>query len=277
MTILLHISDTHFGTEQPAVVAAVQKLVAAQLPDAVILSGDITQRARSAQFAAARRFCDSLGVERLLALPGNHDIPLYNVAARLFSPYAAYQACFGADLEPELDLADVLVLGVNTTRPQRHKDGAVSPAQVRRVAGRLRTARPGQLRIVVTHQPACVMRPQDEKDRLHGGEEAVRAWAAAGADLVLGGHIHLPYVGDLCAHRVQAPRPLYCVQAGTALSHRVRHGTPNSINLLRWNPVAGGPRKVRVERWDYDLADDRFELTHPYELELGAVGADELG
>jgi 3',5'-cyclic AMP phosphodiesterase CpdA len=270
MTLLLHISDTHFGTEQPAVLAAVQKLVAAQLPDAVILSGDITQRARSAQFAAARRFCDSLGVERLLALPGNHDIPLYNVAARLFSPYAAYSACFGDALEPELDFADVLVVGVNTTRPHRHKDGEVSPAQVRRVVGRLQDARPDQLRVVVTHQPACVMRPQDEKDRLHGGEDAVRAWAAAGADLVLGGHIHLPYLADLCAHRVKTPRPLYCVQAGTALSHRVRHGTPNSLNLVRWNPVAGAARKVRVERWDYDLADDRFELTHPYDLQLGA-------
>jgi 3',5'-cyclic AMP phosphodiesterase CpdA len=269
MTVLLHISDTHFGTEEPPVVAALQALVREQQPDAVILSGDITQRARSAQFAAARRFCDSLGVERLLALPGNHDIPLYNVAARLFAPYAGYKACFGDELEPELEFADVLVIGVNTTRPERHKDGEVSPRQIERVVERLHRARREQLRVVVTHQPACVMRPEDEKDRLHGGEKAVKAWAGAGADLVLGGHIHLPYVSDVCALVQEAPRTMYCVQAGTALSHRVRHGSPNSVNIIRWSPPANGDaRHCSVERWDYDLADSAFELTHPYALNL---------
>jgi 3',5'-cyclic AMP phosphodiesterase CpdA len=271
MTVLLHISDTHFGTEEPPVVAALQAFVRDQQPEAVILSGDITQRARSAQFAAARKFCDSLGVQRLLTLPGNHDIPLYNVAARIVSPYGGYKACFGDELEPELEFADVLVIGVNTTRPERHKDGEVSPAQVQRVVERLRDAPRGKLRVVVTHQPACVMRPEDRKDRLRGGEQAVHAWARAGADLVLGGHIHLPYVSDACAIADQrTPRPLYCVQAGTALSHRVRHGTPNSVNVIRWSPPANGDARIcQVERWDFDLADGRFELTHPYELKLG--------
>jgi 3',5'-cyclic AMP phosphodiesterase CpdA len=271
MTVLLHLSDTHFGTEQPPVVAALQALAREQRPDAVVLSGDITQRARSEQFAAARAFCDSLDVAHWLTLPGNHDIPLYNVAARLFSPYGGYQACFGRELEPELEFADVLVIGVNTTRPTRHVDGEVSAAQIDRVAQRLRGARREQLRVVVTHQPACVMRPEDEKDRLHGGEAAIQAWSRAGADLVLGGHIHLPYLSDTCARaEASTPRPMYCIQAGTALSHRVRHGSPNSVNVVRWSPPGQGEdRQVCVERWDYDLADARFELTHPYELKLG--------
>jgi 3',5'-cyclic AMP phosphodiesterase CpdA len=270
MTVLLHISDTHFGTEQGPVVAALQKLVRDERPAAVILSGDITQRARRAQFAAARAFCDSLHVDHLLTLPGNHDIPLYNVAARLFAPYRGYSRYFGHNLEPELEFADVLVIGVNTTRPERHKDGVVSPRQIRRVSERVHGAPRGQLRIVVTHQPACVMRPQDEKDRLHGGGEAVQAWSRAGADLVLGGHIHLPYVTDACARVKGTPRNMYCVQAGTALSLRLRHNTPNSVNLIRWTPPADGAARVcHLERWDYDLADARFEMTHPYELKLG--------
>ncbi len=135
---------------------------------------------------------------------------------------------------------------------------------------RLQGARREQLRVVVTHQPACVMRPEDEKDRLHGADEAIRAWSQAGADLVLGGHIHLPYVSDACALLKGSGRPLYCIQAGTAFSHRLRHGTPNSLNVVRWLPPAAGEARVcHVERWDYDLADDRFELTHPYELRLG--------
>jgi 3',5'-cyclic AMP phosphodiesterase CpdA len=271
MTVLLHISDTHFGTEEQAVVAGVQKLVREQRPDAVILSGDLTQRARSSQFAAARKFCDSLHVPRLLTLPGNHDLPLYNVAARFVSPYGNYKAFFGENLEPELDFGDVLVIGVNTTRPSRHKDGEVSKEQVERVVQRLGRARPNQLRIVVTHQPACVLREKDEKDRLHGGEMALQAWARAGADLVLGGHIHLPFVADLAARAQQpTPRPLYCLQAGTAVSQRTRHAVPNSLNLIRWEqPSVGGQRMVRAERWDYDVVDARFEETKVQELQLG--------
>ena len=270
MTLLLHISDTHFGTEEAPVLAALQALVRAQKPDGLILSGDITQRARGAQFAAARRFCDSLGIGQVLTLPGNHDIPLFNVAARMFDPYGGYTRAFGADLEPEREFGDVLLIGVNTTRARRHKDGEVSRSQIERVAQRLRRARREQLRVVVTHQPACVMRAEDEENRLHGGDAAVAAWSAAGADLVLGGHIHLPYVSDVCALVQGASRTMYCVQAGTALSYRVRHGSPNSVNIIRWRPPSPGEtRLVRVERWDFDLADGRFEQTHPYDLKLG--------
>lgn len=270
MTVLLHISDTHFGTEEPPVVAAVQALAREQRPDVLVLSGDITQRARSAQFAAARRFCDSLGIARVLTMPGNHDIPLMNVAARIFSPYGGYMEAFGRDLEPELDADDLLVLCVNTTRPHRHKDGEVSAKQIRRVVERLHRARREQLRVVVTHQPACVMRPEDEENRLHGGEAAVQAWSRAGADLVLGGHIHLPYVSDLCQRAQGTPRALYCVQAGTAVSHRVRHGSPNSLNIVRWEPPAADARRTcKVERWDFDIACGCFQQTHVHDLALG--------
>jgi len=270
MSVLLHISDTHFGTEDPPVVLALQALAHELAPDALIFSGDITQRARAAQFNAAREFCDSLRIPRMLALPGNHDIPLYNVLARVAAPYRGYQQAFGGELEPVMELPDAIVVGVNTTRPERHKDGEVSPRQIARVNDLLRAAPREKLRIVVTHQPACVMREEDEKDRLHGGHEAVRAWSGAGCDLVLGGHIHLPYMTDVCARVKGANRPMYCVQAGTALSRRVRHNTPNSINVIRWQPPSdGAARLCNVERWDYDLADARFEMTHPYELKLG--------
>ncbi|HYF17369.1 MAG TPA: metallophosphoesterase [Ramlibacter sp.] len=269
MSLLLHLSDTHFGCEDAPVVEALRRMAHELRPDVVVLSGDITQRARTAQFEAARAFCDSLEVPRLLTLPGNHDIPLYNLLARIFDPYGGYQRVFGRDLEPVLDDEHLLVVCVNTTRATRHKDGVVSASQVNRVVERLHRARREQLRVVVTHQPACVMREEDEKDRLHGGDVAVRSWSRAGADLVLGGHIHLPYVTDLCARVKGAPRAMYCLQAGTAVSLRVRHGSPNSVNVVRWQPaVPGEPRTCRVERWDYDLADGRFECTHEHDLKL---------
>ena len=271
MSVLLHISDPHFGTEQPAVADALKALAAQLNADILVLSGDITQRARTEQFAAARAFCDSLRIPKMLSLPGNHDIPLYNVLARLVAPFRGYQKHFGEELEPTIELPDAVVIGVNTTRPERHTDGEVSNKQIERVVQALQRFGPDKLRVVVTHQPACVTRAEDEKDRLHGGAEAVKAWAHAGADLVLGGHIHLPYVSDVCSRVKDTKRPMYCVQAGTALSTRVRHNTPNSVNVIRWrSPAAGDAQRVCVvERWDYDLADARFEMTHPYDLKLG--------
>ena len=259
MSILLHISDTHFGTEQPEVVRALQLLARERHPDVLVYSGDMTQRARASQFAAARRLCEDLGIARMLALPGNHDIPLFNVLGRMTRPYAGYLRAFGPRLEPTLDTDDFLVIGVNTTRPSRHKNGEVSLEQVHRVARQLQAARPGQLRVVVTHQPADVIRAEDEHDRLRGAEHALQDWSRAGADLVLGGHIHLPYVLDLRKRPEPTPRPMWCVQAGTAVSKRIRHGTCNSVNLVHWRPaLLGEPRTCQVERCDYSPAEGWF-------------------
>jgi hypothetical protein len=171
-----------------------------------------------------------------------------NVLARACFPYRNYSRAFGAELEPQLDADGLLVLALNTTRASRHKDGEVSKQQIERVAGELRRARPGQLRIVVTHQPVHVIRAVDLKNLLHGCEAAVRAWAEAGADLIMGGHIHLPYVRPLAPALPGLVRPVWAVQAGTAVSSRTRDGVPNSINLVRHEP---GAATCIVERWDF--------------------------
>lgn len=259
MTLLLQISDPHFGTTQPPVQEALVRLAQAQRPDVLVLSGDITQRARASQFKAARAFCDRLAIPQMLSLPGNHDIPLFNLYQRLFTPYARYLQAFGPALETCLDTAQWRVIGVNTTRRWRHKNGQVSGAQIDRVVAQLQSAGPAQLRVVVVHQPVYVMRAEDEHDRLRGWEPAVRAWAAAGADLVLGGHIHLPYACELSSRVAGLGRRLWCVQAGTALSSRVRWEAPNSVNLLR-HDVASGPLQCQLERWDYQAVAAQFEL-----------------
>lgn len=251
MSVLLHLSDTHFGTEQPLVMTALLDLAARQQPDLVVLSGDITQRARPAQFQAARAFVDRLGAP-VLAIPGNHDIPLLDLRERLTRPYARYAHAFGSDLEPVWTSPDCLVIGVNTTRAWRHRNGDLSVAQIERVARLLGTAAPGQLRVVVVHQPLAVTELRDRHHLLYGHDEAVRVWAEAGADLLLGGHIHLPYT--LALHG-QARR-VWVVQAGTAVSSRLRPGVPNSVNIVRWEPVQGS--FCRVERWDFQVREQVF-------------------
>ncbi|HEY5807726.1 MAG TPA: metallophosphoesterase [Povalibacter sp.] len=266
MSALVQISDTHFGTEQPIVVEALLQLVAAVRPELVVLSGDVTQRARRHQFAAARIFCDNLQTPSLLTLPGNHDIPLFNFAARLFSPYGNYRRAFGFELEPYYESREFLVIGVNTTRPHRHVDGEISDEQVRRVAGQLAAGPADRICIVVTHQPVHVIKDKDEKNVLRGNEPAVRAWAAAGADVIMGGHIHLPYVRPLSERFSDLPRRVWAVQAGTAVSCRVRHSAPNSVNVVR--RMRQQPLTYAAERWDYNAERTQFLLVDTQLLEL---------
>jgi len=202
MSLVLQISDPHFGTEQPPVVEALVRLVRDQAPTLVVLSGDITQRARRRQFRAAGAFVDRLGAPATLAIPGNHDIPLFNLAARLFTPYANHCREFGADLEPVFESEQLLVIALNTTRIYRHTDGEVSAAQIARVARRLERATPSQLRIVVTHQPVAVTRPQEETNLLHG-RAAAQQHRRGGARLVA---VELHFL--LAAHR-EAPASVF--------------------------------------------------------------------
>jgi 3',5'-cyclic AMP phosphodiesterase CpdA len=258
MSILLQVSDAHFGTEQEPVVRALVALSARLLPEVIVLSGDITQRARGAQFEAARQFFQELG-RPLVAIPGNHDIPLYNLAARIFSPYGNYKRAFGDELEPVFESEALLVLGVNTTRPTRHKDGEISQQQIARIDQRLRQARREQLRVVVTHQPVHVIRAEDEENLLHGHELAVRSWSDAGADIIMGGHIHLPYVRPLSDRFTNLPRKTWAVQAGTAVSWRIRGMIPNSVNVVKHS---GGDLVCSVERWDYDVTTNGFRCVN---------------
>jgi len=272
MSCLLQISDPHFGTTQPAVLQALTQLVRTQQPEVLVLSGDITQRARASEFAQARAFCDTLAIAPMLVIPGNHDVPLFNVWQRLFTPYARYRQAFGPELEPVVSTSWLHAIGVKTTRRWRHKNGEVSDAQVERVVAELGRATPAQLRIVVVHQPVHVMQAKDRHDLLRGWEPAVRAWSRAGADIVMGGHIHLPSVCDLSARLDGLARRLWCVQAGTAMSSRVREGVPNSVNLVRYPGPAQG-LACHLERWDFQAALGRFACVESTELPLGSHGS----
>jgi len=268
MTLLMQISDPHFGTERPAVVEALVRLVHEQAPEVVVVSGDITQRATPKQFYAARVFFGRLGTMPMLMIPGNHDIPLFNIPIRLFAPFRNYRRVCGADLEPVFRSERWFIVCVNTTRAYRHKDGEVSCAQIKRVAELLRTAAPGQLRVVVVHQPVAVIGDSDRHNLLHGRNAAVRCWAGAGADLIMGGHIHVPYVLPLHERYDHLPGRLWTVQAGTAVSMRVRRGGDNSVNLIRYSDRQQ-PRQCVLERWDCAVPEIGFRCFSKHTLVCG--------
>ncbi len=253
MSALLQISDPHFGTETPAAVAALLALSREIQPDRVILTGDITQRARAAQFCAAKAFCEQLPCP-VIAIPGNHDIPLFNLLARVFWPYAGYRRAFGDELEPTWESPLWRVIGVNSTSPRRHKDGALSAKKIEATCHRLRSASSDAFQIVALHHPLHAVTEHDQVNRAYGYREALHAFADAGADIILGGHIHLPYVRPMYPLISTLSRQVWIVQAGTSVSNRVRDGKPNSVHVLRRMPGAVGV--CDIEQWDY-AADSR--------------------
>ncbi|HSC87743.1 MAG TPA: metallophosphoesterase [Polyangiaceae bacterium] len=253
---LLHVSDLHYGCERPEVEAALLELHARLRPALVVGSGDFTQRARHHEYARAARFFERLGPRALLLVPGNHDVPLFQPWERFSSPYCRYSRYLSRELEPTYESEDWLVLGVNSTTPRRIEDGWIAEASDARVLERLARATPRQLRVVVTHQPFHAARPRDLRRAMGRQLATAVGWGAAGLDILLSGHVHVPAVlplpGSLHTH---------CVQAGTAVSNRYRQGHPNSVNLL---VHTGNQASCRVER--YDFTGERFELAETVAL-----------
>lgn len=258
---IAHLSDPHFGTVVPAVRDALLAELQSQPPDLILLTGDITQRARRKQFREARAFLDDLPLVPKLSLPGNHDLPLFNLVSRAVNPYGNYRRHICAELEPQFVDDRLVVLCVDATSPLRHKDGHLSDRQITRTASRLAMLdRP--FRIVATHQPLAAVLESDLRNVAHGAARALDQWIAAGADLFLGGHVHLPYCTEVrTADRRQTS---VLLQAGTCLSSRIRNGVPNS-----WNSITlerdGRQRHMRIERRDYDAASGQFQTVLRHE------------
>jgi 3',5'-cyclic AMP phosphodiesterase CpdA len=264
LTRLAHISDPHFGTEDAPVCAALRDSLLAAAPDLVVLSGDVTQRARVAQFRAARAFVDSLAPLPVLALPGNHDLPLFDLLRRFTDPYGHYRRHFCATPEPVWQGTEALVVGVDSTRVLRHKHGELPPPLVARVARQLAAAG-RRFRVVVLHHPLAGVEDSDRRNRVRGAEAALAAWTAAGADLFLGGHIHLPY----CVAVGAATQRAVLLQAGTAVSTRRRGGRPNSYHLIHLEAAA--TRRMEIEQRDYAADQGRFVAGAGWQAILSAA------
>ncbi|MBX2988353.1 MAG: metallophosphoesterase [Bdellovibrionaceae bacterium] len=244
---IAHISDPHFGTATVDVVAALRRTLLDLSPDLVLITGDITQRARFRQFRDARRFVKSLAPLEVVAVPGNHDIPLFNVIARLFYPYWGYLKIFKGTLNREVAREDVHVLALNSTRWFRHIQGQIHPrtlrSRLKKIPDRAR------VRIVAYHHPMDCPKHADEKNLLKNRDEIMAILAESGVDAVLGGHIHDPFIA-LSSERYPTLRPLVISLAGTCLSWRIRANAPNSFNLIE--VVTQDSPRLRISRYDVD-------------------------
>jgi 3',5'-cyclic AMP phosphodiesterase CpdA len=228
---IVHLSDLHFDRVDRDVVTALGTTVRAIAPHVIAISGDLTQRARSHQFAEARAFLDSLPAP-IVVVPGNHDVPLHNVLARFFSPLGAYRRHITSDLRPQYSDPELMVVGTNTTRSFTIAGGGIRRRELQRIAGALTGVDESIIKVVVAHHPFDMPHAGAAFGMARPGPEAVELLSHTGVDLFLTGHLHVTYAGPTATRYKVGGRSAIVVEAGTATSTRVR-GEPNTFNVLR--------------------------------------------
>ena len=269
MARLVHLSDLHFGAHDDEIVAAVERKADQLRPDLIVVSGDFTQRARTEQFREACEFLDRLRERghEVLGVPGNHDVPLYDVLRRFLSPLARYRRFIDETLCPFVELPGIAVLGINTARSLTFKDGRISREQVDFIRETFARSPSEAVRILVTHHPLLAVQVGEETERAVGRNEmALDAIEDAGVDLLLAGHAHHASVqgaGDLVTRAGGA----LVIQAGTATSTRVREQN-QSFNVI---DIVDGSVTLTVECWSgegfeasdaqgYEYVDGRWRI-----------------
>ena len=250
MARLVHLSDLHFGAHDQRLVDAVAGRVDELKPDLVVISGDFTQRARTEQFKEACNFLERLqhAGHEVLGVPGNHDVPLYDVLRRFLSPLARYRRFIDENLCPFVELPGIAVLGVNTARSLTFKDGRINREQVTFIRETFSRTPSDAFRILVTHHPMFALQVGEEMTRAIGRQDlALDAIQEAGVDMLLAGHNHHASTHSASDLVTRAGGALV-VQAGTATSTRVRE-QEQSFNTI---DVAEASVTITVNAWRND-------------------------
>lgn len=236
MSRIAHLSDIHFGAHDPTIVAATVAWLDSHRPDLVIISGDLTQRAKVEQFRQASEYLKAIRATGCptLVVPGNHDVPLYDVIRRFGAPLDRYKKYISPDLCPWFENDEVAVLGINTARSLTIKDGRISHDQMAMLRDRFASVSLAKTRILVTHHPLFAMPIAEEgalSEAVGRHDAAIEAVADAGVHLALAGHFHRTYA-EAALKMVESAGSVLVVQAGTATSTRLRNNELQSFNWI---------------------------------------------
>ena len=263
MRAIAHISDLHFGRLDFATLPALAASIIEAKPDVVVVSGDLTQRARASEFADARRFLDTLPMPQIV-VPGNHDVPLYDAVSRWLSPLGKYRRYICADLEPFYADDEIAVVGINTARSLTFKNGRINARQVESSCARLTACPNDTTRILVTHHPFDVA--DAPSGRVGRADMAMAGFANCRIDMILTGHLHASGIGDSSVRYKIPGYTALLVQAGTATSSR-RRGEWNAWNLIR----IARPH-VSIDCLIFEPGKGAFAVSKTERFQFGAAG-----
>jgi 3',5'-cyclic AMP phosphodiesterase CpdA len=246
MKTIAHISDLHFGREDPVVAEGLRVDLHRLQPDIVVNTGDFTQRARRRQFQAAAAYMRRLPQPQI-SIPGNHDIPLFDVIRRFLSPLGRFRRYITPALFPRYVDDELVVLGINTARSLTWKSGRISAEQIEELERVLSAFPASMFKVIVSHHP--FIPPPGEAmagvDLVGRAARALEVIERCGVDLLLAGHLHHGYTGDIRTFYPSTQRSIIVAQAGTAISHRM-HREPNGYNFIR---LERDCIEVTVRRW----------------------------
>jgi 3',5'-cyclic AMP phosphodiesterase CpdA len=252
---LLHISDVHFGPPHlPRVARGVLQMIDERRPDAVVVSGDLTQRARPEQFREARAFVDAIPVP-VVVVPGNHDVPMYRFWERILDPFGAYRRWFADELEPVYRADGLLVVGINTAYNWTIKEGRITLDRLLAVGELLAAAPDGVFKVVVAHHHLIPPPNFGTQTVLSNAYEAIDLFSTVGVDLILSGHLHQAYIGNSEEFYPKGRPPVVILHSGTTTSNRGRMGE-RERNTCNWIAYDEQSMVVSHLRWHRD--SERF-------------------
>jgi 3',5'-cyclic AMP phosphodiesterase CpdA len=264
MRTIIHLSDLHFGRSQPSLITPLVQMIKARAPQLIVVSGDLTQRARMAQFRQARDFFSLLPYP-VLVIPGNHDIPLYSFWLRFSNPFRKYQRSISETLDPRYRDDEVAVMGVNSVRRLKFKDGRINIRQLEAAREFFSKVPENAVKIIVSHHPFNVPEGYPGK-YITRARKALDCFQEIGVDLLLSGHLHSTLAQyKEATYKLHFRGPLI-IQAGTPISTRLRI-EPNSFNCI----LITYPR-ISVERYELDKETLNFFLARTEHFIRGAEG-----
>jgi 3',5'-cyclic AMP phosphodiesterase CpdA len=266
MRRIVHLSDVHFGrVDEHTVERAIESINGLE-PDVVVVSGDLTQRAKTVEFKAAREFLDRLPKPQIV-VPGNHDIPLYNVIDRFARPLDKFRKYITDELMPKYVDGQLAVLGVNTARSNVVKGGRINAEQIDAIKQVMCQVKDFALKVVATHHPFDLPEGHNERDIVGRARMAISKIAECGADVFLAGHLHITHIGNTAKrYDLKNGRAALVVQAGTATSVRSR-GEAQSFNVLDFEH----PR-LTIKRMEFRSIESGFEPAEQFHYEQSLNG-----